>query len=298
MTHTQIHKIGFLGFGEAGQAMASSLLRDRPQLEIVAYDIIRQSSQECTDAPLSDRLTHLNSAQALAEHAQLIFSVVTADQSFEAGVSIAPYLDSTHFVADGNSVSPGTKKKTAALIKEKGASYIDMAIMAPIHPKGHQTPLLLAGDKADTVCTIFDQLGCDFQWEGADVGAASIVKMLRSILIKGMESLICEAMTAAVPLGLNERILTSAGKTLGIADMPKLADYVSERVAVHGRRRAAEMREVAKTLEELGLSNHMASAIARHQDLVADMNLTAQFKDDIPQDHSVLTSLMEKYQRL
>lgn len=62
MTHTQIHKIGFIGFGEAGQAIASSLLRDMPQLEIFTYDIAGQSSQECTDAPLLDKLTHLSSA--------------------------------------------------------------------------------------------------------------------------------------------------------------------------------------------------------------------------------------------
>ena len=119
-----------------------------------------------------------------------------------------------------------------------------------------------------------------------------MVKMLRSILIKGMESLICECVTAAEGQGLDTEILTSAGKTLGIDDMPALADYVMECAARHGRRRAAELREVAKTLAELGLSNHMPTAIATHQDMVADMALSDSFDGDIPQQRALLAKAM------
>ena len=44
------------------------------------------------------------------------------------------------------------------------------------------------------------------------------------------------------------------------------------RVAEHGRRRAAEMREVARTLEDVGIAPLMASATAlRHDALVQAM---------------------------
>ena len=46
---------------------------------------------------------------------------------------------------DANSVSPQTKQAIALKIIATGALYIDMAIMAPIHPKGHQTSVLIAG---------------------------------------------------------------------------------------------------------------------------------------------------------
>ena len=124
-----------------------------------------------------------------------------------------------------------------------------------------------------------------------------MVKMLRSILIKGMESLICECVTAAQEQGLDTEILSSAGKTLGINNMPGLADYVMERVARHGRRRAAELREVAKTLEELGLSNYLPVAIAQHQDMVADFNLAEKFQQVIPQRRAVLAPAMRAAQK-
>ena len=294
MTKSTIAHIGFLGCGEAGQSMASSILRTHEDIQIFAYDIRGQTVSE-SDA--AGAVKYLDSPRCLARQARLIISVVTADQSHVAGAAIAPFLGDEHIFVDGNSVSPGTKASTAGIIRKQGAGYVDMAIMAPVKGKGHRTPLLLAGDKADDICAICDRLGCHYEWEGDEVGAASVVKMLRSVLIKGMESLMCESMSAAVPLGLNERILESVGKTLGIADMPALADYMLERVAVHGRRRAAEMLEAAKTFDELGLSSDMTAAIARHQARIADMNLAAQFDDGIPQDHRILAPLMQKHQR-
>ena len=88
-----------------------------------------------------------------------------------------------------------------------------------------------------------------------------------------------------------------AGKTLGISDMTGLADYVMERAGTHGRRRAAEMREVAKTLAELGLSHDMSSAIAQYQDRIADMNLVAEFDGVLPRDRAKLAEAMRKAQK-
>lgn len=288
--------LGFLGFGEAGQAMAASLHRDHRELALFAYDRLRRSEQECACGPLADRVRHLPSPEALASSAGFVISVVTADQSHKAASAIAPFLGNKHVFADGNSVSPGTKRRSATAISANGAAYIDLAIMQPITPLGHRTPVLLAGPRQHDIVPIFEKFAFSFNWEGADIGQASTIKMLRSILIKGMESLICESMTAAEGLGLGQRILQSAGKTLGIENMPALADYVMARVVVHGRRRAAEMREAAKTLEELGLSNDMASATAIHQDRIADMELDGTFQGRVPGSHEVLAALMRKHQ--
>jgi len=49
-----------------------------------------------------------------------------------------------------------------------------------------------------------------------------------------------------------------------------LPDYLISRIAEHGRRRAAEMREVARTLEDAGFEPTMAAATARLQDALVD----------------------------
>ena len=288
-TKNSTARLGVLGYGEAGRAMAETLAARTGQ-QVAYFD--RRGIAAGPGAVGCQDLA------GLAASADVIFSLVTADQSSAAAESIMPYLADRHIFLDGNSVSPGTKRHNAGLIAPSQACYIDLAIMAPILPRGHRTPMLVAGPRQELIAELLEQLDFDFSWVDEEVGKASIVKMLRSVLIKGAESLITEAVSAAEGLGISDQILASAGKTLGIADMAGLADYMMERAALHGRRRAAEMREVAKTLEELGLSNIMASAIARHQDMIADLDLPASFADRaLPADRKLLAPLIASRQK-
>ena len=290
MSDVKTPRFGLLGFGEAGQAIAASLASQNADLCISAYDKAPEDEMIC------DHVTLLKSAKELAANSDIILSVVTADEAVNAAHQIAPYLTKDHLFLDGNSVSPGTKRAAAEAITLSAGLCCDMAIMAPIHPHGHKTPLLLSGAGEARVTPILSSLDFSYSWEGTEIGQACLVKMLRSILIKGMECLIAESVTASQAFGLDERILQSAGKTLGIADMPALADYVMERAGTHGRRRAAEMREVAKTLSELGLSNDMSKAIAHYQDRIADMALSNQFRGEIPRDRALIAPLMRAAQ--
>lgn len=294
MSSLQNVTFGTLGGGEAGRAIADSL-HQQTESQLVCFDIKAMNEAACT-ALSTKALSFVPTCKELADTATIIISVVTADDALKAAQDLAPYLSEQHHFLDGNSVSPATKQAIAEIIHATGAHYTDMAIMAPIHPRGHQTPLLMAGDQEEALSSILTDFGFSYRWQGPHIGDASMVKMLRSILIKGMESLICECVTAAEGQGLDTEILTSAGKTLGIDDMPALADYVMERAARHGRRRAAELREVAKTLAELGLSNHMPTAIATHQDMVADMALSDSFDGDIPQQRALLAKAMRHAQ--
>ena len=295
MDMVQAHRLGLLGCGEAGQQIAQSLYQISGQ-PIPGFDI--RGVGGAASLNVSDKTgLHLVSERShLADDADIIISVVTADDALTAAVQLCPYLSERHMFIDANSISPNTKTQIAEQVSRTGATYIDMAIMAPILPRGHKTPVLVAGPRRDRLSPVLDELGFEYDWRGEEIGEASMVKMLRSILIKGVESLVCECVTAAQAQGLDTEILNSAGKTLGIDDMPGLADYVMERVARHGRRRAAELREVAKTLQELGLSNYLPTAIAQHQDMVADLNLAEQFSDDIPQNRERLVSAMREGQ--
>ena len=88
-----------------------------------------------------------SSAADAAQGADIIISAVTAASSLEAAQSVAPHLTGNPYFLDINSVSPGRKKETEKLLGAK-ARYVDVAILAPIHPARHQTPLLLAGPHA------------------------------------------------------------------------------------------------------------------------------------------------------
>src|SRR6185312_13776301 len=89
---------------------------------------------------------------------------------------------------DINSVSPGRKQDTAKLLGEK-ARYIDVAVVAAIHPKRHRTPLLIAGPHAEAVAPLLREMEMQLDIVGDADGVAAAIKMIRSVMIKGIEAL-------------------------------------------------------------------------------------------------------------
>ena len=86
-------------------------------------------------------------------------------------------------------------------------------------------------------------------------------------MIKGIEALTLECLLAARRFGAEQEVLASLDATYpSMGWREGLPDYLVSRVAEHGRRRAAEMREVARTLEAVKLEPTMALATAARQD--------------------------------
>jgi len=93
------------------------------------------------------------------------------------------------------------------------------------------------------------------------------VKMCRSVVIKGLEALAVESMFAARRHGAEDAVLASLAATFPeMGWNGKLPDYLISRVAEHGKRRAAEMREAAQALRDVGIEPLMAEAAAERQD--------------------------------
>jgi 3-hydroxyisobutyrate dehydrogenase-like beta-hydroxyacid dehydrogenase len=100
---------------------------------------------------------------------------------------------------------------------------------------------------------------------GRRVGEASAIKMLRSVMVKGLEALTAECLLAARRAGVDATVLASLRASDPGFDWAARSAYNLERMTTHGLRRAAEMREAAATLRELGLPDRMALATAEWQ---------------------------------
>lgn len=241
-----MNAISLIGFGEAGQAFAG----DRPWR---AFDI----------APQKTRATSL--AEALAG-ADLILSVVTADQALIVAQQAAALIAGGALYCDMNSVAPDTKQAAAAAIEAAGGRYVDVAVMAPVDPKRLAVPLLVSGPHAGAATTALREAGFfHVRVVGSTVGKASAIKMIRSVMIKGVEALTAEMMLAARAADVEADVLASLGE-----DWADKADYNLERMTTHGLRRAAEMEEAAKTLESLGIDPLMTrSTIVRQREMAS-----------------------------
>jgi 3-hydroxyisobutyrate dehydrogenase-like beta-hydroxyacid dehydrogenase len=265
MTRRNMPRFCFIGFGEAGQALASGL-RDAGAQTIAAWDILfpEASGQRLRDAGEKLGVKLGSSAADAIEGADIVISAVTAASSLVAAQSAKPHLSRDQFYLDINSVSPGRKQETARQL-DGAARYVDVAVMAPVHPARHQTPMLLAGPYAETIQPLLATLDMRTSITGADIGAAAAIKMVRSVMIKGMEALTLECFLAAERAGVQDEVVASLSKSFPTLEWPKIVAYNLERMASHGVRRAAEMEEVADTLRELGIDPHMAIATVARQ---------------------------------
>jgi 3-hydroxyisobutyrate dehydrogenase-like beta-hydroxyacid dehydrogenase len=108
---------------------------------------------------------------------------------------------------------------------------------------------------------------------------ASAIKLCRSVIIKGLESLVIESFTAARTLGVEERVLASLQETYPQFDWEKQGDYLFSRVIQHGKRRAEEMRASAQMIDATGVGGVMATAIAQRQAGVAQRRAAGAFAE-------------------
>jgi 3-hydroxyisobutyrate dehydrogenase-like beta-hydroxyacid dehydrogenase len=269
-------RIALLGFGEVGQRLAADLNvagrdpADGPSL--VAWDRLFPDG---SSGP-SRRIVLQRTAQAATglaaalEGATLVISAVTAGECLAVAREAAACIGRGAIYFDLNSVAPSTKAEAARAIEAAGGRYVEAAVMSPIGPKGIASPMLLGGPHAAGFAPLARSLG----FTGVEVfaetfGRASAAKMCRSVMIKGMEALLTESLLAARHYGVDATVLASLQDLLPGHDWPTLARYMISRSLQHGRRRAEEMREVARTVGDAGLDPWMSAACAERQDWAA-----------------------------
>lgn len=259
--------IAFIGFGELGQRFAEDFAR-RGDLRLTAYDL--KLGQAGASLPLRDEAQRLGvalvtSAAGAIAGADVIFSAVTADQTYAVARDAAPLLRPGQFFVDINSASPGTKARAAALVNAAGAHYIEAAVMGAIKGPGITVEILTGGPEAVPVAARLNALGMSMTAVATAYGQASATKLCRSIMIKGMEALMVDCARASAHWGVQAPVYDSLARTFPGTDWYAQAAKMTERVETHGVRRAAEMREAADMLREMDLDAALATAVAAAQ---------------------------------
>lgn len=285
--------IALVGFGEAGHAFASGWSLP-PTVRPKAYDV--KLHDEATTGPVLERCASAGAepvadANKALDGAGLVFSVVTADQALEAARTCAPHLARNALWLDCNSCAPQTKQQAALLIEAAGGRYVDVAVMAPVYPKRHEVPLLLAGPHAAEAASVIVRLGMRPAVSGDRIGDASSIKMLRSVMIKGLEALTTECLLAARRAGVEDAVLASLQASDPGFDWRARGSYNLERMMVHGARRAAEVEEVCATLRGLGLPDWMSRGTVEWQRLVSSLGIAPGGDDLTLRSDAVLSRL-------
>lgn len=272
-------RIAFVGFGEAARCFAAHLTA-RGGTSMVAF------CQGKTNAPpysqafrgmatgcgvtLVDRLEDLSEAD-------VIFSAVVVAVAAETGEAIARIARPGALVVDINAATPRTKKHVAAAVEARGGLFADANLMGSVDLYGAAVPLYASGSGAARFAEIFGPLGFRIEVAGAEAGTAAAVKMLRSVVTKGMEALLVEALTAATLAGVRDETMRGLCASMDATTFSKFLDMCVRSDVLHAERRAVEMDGVAAGLRELGFDPLMTAATTERLRASARLGLREEF---------------------
>jgi len=258
--------IAFIGFGEVGQTFSRGLMAGGG-VTVSAYDLLfgSETGRRLVEAAGQIGVACAASAAAAGAGAEFIFSAVTADRAEAVAAQAASWLKPGQIFVDVNSAAPSTKQRAAKSVEASGADYVEAAVMAAVLRPGLKVQILTGGPKAVAASAVLNRLGMNLEPVSEVFGRASAMKLCRSIVIKGLEALMVDCAAACEAWDVKDPVFASLQATFPSIDFHKLAADMRERVATHGIRRSAEMREAAEMLAAAGLEPGLASAVADSQ---------------------------------
>lgn len=264
--------LGIIGYGEVGGIFGRGLLPQGDIDAIWVWDLNFDSAstgQAARAAAQADGMRVAANVAELCAQADMLISAVTASNTLAVAEAAAPHARRGACFLDLNSASPGTKRRAAAALEAVGVHYIEAGVMTSVPPYGIRVPILLGGATAESLAVTLQAWGMDARRVSDQLGVASAIKMSRSIMIKGLEALVIESYTTARRYGVEAHVLPTLKETFPQIDWEQQGAYFFSRVMQHGKRRAEEMREAARTVQEAGFEPLMTAAIASKHDWVA-----------------------------
>ena len=265
-------QLAFIGFGEAAQGLLSEMVSTDG---VRVFDPKLLGAETHAESPDQDQYPDYRICRSVDEaalEAEAVFCLVTAGRAVSAAESVGGFRRSPLYF-DCNSCSPDTKRQAADIIHGKGGRYVDVAIMAPVGNTG-PTPLLASGPHATKAVGFLQTAGLGNAREiSGGIGSAAALKLARSIVVKGQQALLIEAMLAAESLGLASELADSLSETWPSIDWERQTEYIIERMTKHGPRRQEEMKEAAAMLQSWGLPGGMTEAAKEMEQRIAGLEL-------------------------
>ena len=287
--------VGFIGFGEAGFAIAKGL-HSEGRIRLFAYDMkgqdpkgaawIRKRAQEAG-------ATYLESTEEVVRKADVILSLVTPEACVAVAREVVPHLKPGQVYLDLTSSFPDDMKVIANLVEPTGAKFTDGAMMGALPIYGHKVLIFVAGPYAEEAAHALNQRGMKLKVVGAEPGQASAIKLILSISTKGLGSLLVEMLLSAHHYEVEEPVLTAFGQFFAMGFEALINRFVGSD-AVHAARRVKEMESSVRLLKNLGIDPIMTEATVQRLQWSASLGLSEYFRGVSPEGYKEVIQAWEK----
>jgi len=242
-------KVAILGLGEAGSQFANDLAK----LGVSVFGWDPNPKRE-----LHSSIIFAKSNVDAVQQAEIIFSVNLSSVSEIVAKEVLPVLTDQKIYLEMNTASPKKKISIDQILKPSKVKFVDLAIMAPVPPKGILTPMLAVGPGAELFKKAVSPYKLNIDVIEGAIGEAASRKLLRSIVYKGIAAVICEGVEAGKAFGLESYIREQVNSIIGGKD--DLIDRFVEGSEIHAERRMLEMEAVVEMLEEKGIEPFLSRA--------------------------------------
>jgi 3-hydroxyisobutyrate dehydrogenase-like beta-hydroxyacid dehydrogenase len=239
--------VAVLGLGEAGSLFAAGLCA--AGAVVTGYDPRVPATADVVSAP--------DAAQA-CRGARIVLSLNSSADALDALVQGLPGCAPGTLWADLNTAAPAVKR---ALVEAAGdrLRVVDVAVMAPVPPRGLHTPMTASGPHAAAFAQALRAFGATVEVIDAPVGAAATRKLLRSVFYKGLAAAVTEALAAARATDLDDWLHTVITDELVRADVSTVERLITGS-RTHAVRRGHEMEAAAQLLDSLGVPARVSRA--------------------------------------
>lgn len=294
-----MHKLGMIGFGEAAFYLTADLKEN--SAELFAFDMVSQQDTprgaEIRERAKTNHVTLTGSMEELFAQADMILCLTSANSALPIAKQIAPLLRAGQLYVDMNSTAPATKEQIHEALADAAGDFVEAAVMASVPANRTMVPVYLCGVKASQAAAVATDCGMNFKVLSEQIGAASAMKMIKSVLFKGFIALLTETVFAAERYGITEQTI-GALKSILTEEMTfeGAVNYFLCTMATHSERLSHEIEEVLATLHSMGENDIMTQATLKKMQWITEQGYGKKFAIR-PESYKAIVAYRDELER-
>lgn len=277
-------KIGFIGYGEAAYNISLGLSREgiagiQATDAMMNHEVMgKQVHSRAQEAGV----TLVSSGKEIAQWADLIFAAVPSSFTMDVCQEIKDSLRPGQLYVDVSASTPATKEAIWEAVKSTGVLFVDAAMLGSLPKDKHQVPITASGNGAAKFQEMMQPWGMKITLAGEKAGAASAIKLVRSIYMKGIAALMIEMLQAADAYGVSDEVVASISKSMDNIPFTSHLDRLVTGSALHCVRRAAELKGSIAMLSEAELAPEMTVATKHRLEALESYEFAKKYVDHKP----------------
>ena len=236
-------KLGFIGFGEASANIVKGLVSEM-MTEIIIFDAdVLKARSQLKQIENNSEISVASAIKDVVLDSDIIFSVVPGRVDKDVFELILKNNIKNKLFVDMCTVLPEVKKDISVAVENAGNKYVDVAVMGSVPKLLHKVPMLVSGSGASDFLDAMKEYNMNISIIGDNSGDASIIKLCRSIYMKGLAALLIELDEVSSAYGVKNEVFESIANSMDSDDFISYTNRLIHSTKRHCIRRMEEIED-------------------------------------------------------